>query len=899
MIQIHNPRNLALLLILAILTLTHTARADLDSLWTRWPTQGSPLVLDKIKIAPDGNIVIAGARFISYGGNSGRDYLVEKYTPSGALVWSRLYNGTADTSSFTVDDYAFSMVIDSLGNVYVTGRSSGPPFIFSQIATIKYDSNGDTVWVRRYGLDATKDEIGADIVVDRFGHAAVIGEVSIGSQIDIATIRYRPNGDTAWVRTYDGPGNDWDLAKGVEADDDGNVYATCASWGGAQYDFTTIKYDSLGSPQWTTTYNAGGAIYDGPSDIGISPAGDVYAVGRSNSIPLIIKYTAAGDTAWTRMFPFGSGEYDQLAFDSSGHTIVAGYAADANGGDIIVAKYLPNGDTVWTRMLSGPGIETDRAYSVAIGTSDEIWVAGSARYTTDEAVVLHYASNGTLLDQFNFDGNPSGIDAGIDIAVGASDTVYVVGRSFEGINNQLYIMALASGTGGPNPVLHVTTTDDAGGGSLREAISTANATSGDDAIVFDLAGTIFLATPLPAISDGTGGLFIDGSTAPGDPIPGVPLVAIDGGSVSSGHGFEISSSNNWINSVAIRNFPGDGIRVTSGTQNEFSDNLIYNNGGLGIDLGGDGVTDNDVGDGDTGANDLVNAPVIDSVYLIGSSEFRIVGTAPNDASVQLYLAERYLGQDTMADPSQHGEGWEILDSQTASATGQFVFPSVSAPYWARLSAIATDPSGNTSEFGPNRRLIPDSLTFTTYSPVTLTVVTPDSADSIGPGFNTIGPDATYDSLTDYGIGPNNVPGELDDRVVITNVEEGTYQIKIKTDPGGTGNYFFGIRVDGTNEVWGDVGTGTLSSSPISNPVPPSGQTAVFLFNPAPYARGDFDGDGLLTALDLNAQIDMLFFAAPLPNPEALADLNCDAFPDALDLNYMIDHLFFSGPPPCF
>ena len=66
----------------------------------------------------------------------------------------------------------------------------------------------------------------------------------------------------------------------------------------------------------------------------------------------------------------------------------------------------------------------------------------------------------------------------------------------------------------------------------------------------------------------------------------------------------------------------------------------------------------------------------------------------------------------------------------------------------------------------------------------------------------------------------------------------------------------------------------------------------------PCARGDFNNDHYLDALDLNAMIDVLFFSAPMPNPPELVDVNCDVIPDALDLNYLIDHLFFSGPIPC-
>ena len=58
----------------------------------------------------------------------------------------------------------------------------------------------------------------------------------------------------------------------------------------------------------------------------------------------------------------------------------------------------------------------------------------------------------------------------------------------------------------------VTNINDAGPGSLREALTQANATAGDDIIEFSVAGTVTLATALPVIAEG---VTIDGTTAPG------------------------------------------------------------------------------------------------------------------------------------------------------------------------------------------------------------------------------------------------------------------------------------------------------------------------------------------------------------------------------------------------
>lgn len=66
-------------------------------------------------------------------------------------------------------------------------------------------------------------------------------------------------------------------------------------------------------------------------------------------------------------------------------------------------------------------------------------------------------------------------------------------------------------------------------------------------------------------------------------------------------------------------------------------------------------------------------------------------------------------------------------------------------------------------------------------------------------------------------------------------------------------------------------------------------------------QADFDGDGFLDALDLNALIDALFFGGINPQdadcPTTRGDFDNSGFPDALDLNALIDHLFFGGVGP--
>src|SRR3990170_813631 len=153
-------------------------------------------------------------------------------------AWVRRYNGPGNSS-----DYAYAIAVDGSGNVYVTGQSIGSG-TYNDYATIKYYSNGDTAWVRRYNGPGNLDDVAYAIAVDGSGCVYVTGwSVGSGTGYDYTTIKYYPNGDTAWVRRYNGPANGADLARAIAVDGSGSVYVTGLSSGsGTSYDYATIKY---------------------------------------------------------------------------------------------------------------------------------------------------------------------------------------------------------------------------------------------------------------------------------------------------------------------------------------------------------------------------------------------------------------------------------------------------------------------------------------------------------------------------------------------------------------------------------------------------------------------------------------------------------------------------------
>ncbi len=167
-------------------------------------------------------------------------------------------------------------------------------------------------------------------------------------------------------------------------------------------------------------------------------------------------------------------------------------------------------------------------------------------------------------------------------------------------------------------------------------------------------------------------------------------------------------------------FGGGGIAVT-GQQIRIRGNRIYENktvggnDGFGIDLYAGsvaGLTPNDTGDGDTGPNGLQNFPILTSAgpAVPQGSGTRIQGVL-NSTAASTFDIDFYSNPACAPRPQEFLEGEEYLGSTevTTDGSGNASFDvtlAVTVETGARITATATDASGNTSEF--SQRLVVSS-----------------------------------------------------------------------------------------------------------------------------------------------------------------------------------------------
>ncbi|MCH7905452.1 MAG: SBBP repeat-containing protein [Armatimonadetes bacterium] len=332
-----------------------------------------------IALDSSGNVYVTGTSEVEQTPMvTGRDYATIKYDTDGNQLWVRHYDNGSD--------FATAIAVDDAGNVYVTGRSSGTGFDY---LTVKYDTDGNQLWEARYDgpvIGSSNDHATA-IVLDSAGNVYVTGNSEgIGSGFDYATIKYDTNGNELWVRRFNGPANIFDGALDLALDDGGNVYVTGFSLGqDTDADYVTLKYDPDGQQLWEMRYNGPGNGRDNASALVVDGAGNVYVTGLSDGPGTAwdyatLKYDTNGNLLWERRYNGPASSIDgatQLALDNAGNLYVTGWSfGNSTGRDNATVKYDSSGNQLWVMRYNGPGSGWDTAFALAVDDPGNVYVTG-------------------------------------------------------------------------------------------------------------------------------------------------------------------------------------------------------------------------------------------------------------------------------------------------------------------------------------------------------------------------------------------------------------------------------------------------------------------------------------------------------------------------------------------
>ena len=316
------------------------------------------------------------------------DMYISKLDALGNFLWAKQISGAL--SLFPTPN---SIVVDAVGNVYVTGKYAG---------TIDFDPGAG---------------------VSNLSYVAGAGTT------DIFVTKLDASGNFAWAKSMGGSNHD--VANAIAVDASGNVYTT--GWfngtsdfdpGAATYNLTTTffydvfisKLDASGNFIWAKSF--GGFSYEAAGSIAVDVFENVYTTGYFNgtvdfdpgagvtnlstvgtnySDAFISKLNSAGNFVWAKKVGGTGGENSAgITTDAAGNVFTTGYYEStvdfdpgaavfnrvSNGGlDVYILKLDAAGKFVWAKSIGGTS--NDNPSGITLDALGNVYTAGYFNGTAD------------------------------------------------------------------------------------------------------------------------------------------------------------------------------------------------------------------------------------------------------------------------------------------------------------------------------------------------------------------------------------------------------------------------------------------------------------------------------------------------------------------------------------
>ena len=397
--------------IVALLT-TQIFADEGTTVWSRiWGSSDTDIGFG-VCVDRDKNVYVAGWTFGTFDGqanNGSRDLCLTKYNSNGTKQWTRIW-GSSDT------DLGYGVSVDSVGNIYVAGHTSGSFDGQSNnggwdLCLTKYNSSGTKQWTRIWG--SSSPDFGRSVSVDSADNIYVAGytEGSFDGQshiggYDLCLTKYNRSGTKQWTRIWGSSASE--VGSGVSVDSADNIYVagdTSGSFDGQSNngvrDLCLTKYSGSGSSLWSRIW--GSNTEDRGKGVSVDSAGNVYVTGytigsfdgQSNNGDedlCLTKYSISGTKQWTRIWGSSAREGGNgVSVDNAGNAYVVGTTYGSFDGQsnpsgagiasLCLTKYNGSGTKQWTRIWGANA--SNNGNGVTIDSNGYVYVGGSASGSFD------------------------------------------------------------------------------------------------------------------------------------------------------------------------------------------------------------------------------------------------------------------------------------------------------------------------------------------------------------------------------------------------------------------------------------------------------------------------------------------------------------------------------------
>lgn len=341
---------------------------------------------------------------------------------------------------------ANAIILDSQGNVYITGQTSNTNFTVTEgayksntsgggdIFVSKYTSNGTLIYSTFFG--GTNSDYGSGITLDSQGNIYISGRTQ---STDFPTT----------------PGAYQTVLKG-----EGDLFIVKLSADGSELLYSTY----LGGSSTSTS----GQYIEKEARIAIDSADNIYITGQTSSADFpttgitpprsIDTFLSKFDSNWNLVYSIflggSSGETPYgIVIDSQDNIWITGQTSSSNfpttpdaykktlsAIDAFISKFNPNGTLIYSSYFGGSSVEYG-SYAITIDSADNIYITGQTQssglatpgaYKTSrngaDAYVAKFNSSGSLIYCTYFGGSSS--DDPRAITVDDLGNVYIAGMTF-------------------------------------------------------------------------------------------------------------------------------------------------------------------------------------------------------------------------------------------------------------------------------------------------------------------------------------------------------------------------------------------------------------------------------------------------------------------------------------
>ena len=441
------------LLLLVSLMVSQTMTQWVNNYWGNNTSDNQIQNSKGLAVATDhnGNCYVTG---YTVNPETGSDIILIKYNEAGDTLYSKIYTGTGNG-----EDRAFGIAVDEYDNVYITGQISMTGRGL-ELIVLKYNKYGNLLWTKTYGAtNQNMDDAGLAITLDHYNRPYVTGFcTSQDGARKIVTIRFNTYGNTAWVKIEDGPGSMDSQGFGIAVDETDNIYVTGYVTTTTGKDIIIIKYSQNGIEKWIEIQDGAASEDDVAYGIAFDANNKLYVTGyttvdssQNNTDVVLMKVTPSGNVNWVKTYSGGSGISSDKAFgiivDNENRVYITGETSNSSQGkNYLTLKYNTAGIKQWSSVYNGPGNGDDYANAINL-LSNKVVVTGASWGTGenfDYATLNLNKNNGNLssLTRYSFSGNSN--DIAKDVAVSNNNTIYVTGYSELVVNNKITNSAIST-----------------------------------------------------------------------------------------------------------------------------------------------------------------------------------------------------------------------------------------------------------------------------------------------------------------------------------------------------------------------------------------------------------------------------------------------------------------------